>query len=91
MTAGGRRAKSWEFHDMGCNARLLGRLMRTPARAESHAQAEEAARLARARAKFPKRGSQESTCRVVAALGVSKPMPGLGELTFAFRSHFPRW
>jgi hypothetical protein len=40
MTAGGSRAKSWEFHDVGCNARLLGRPARTPAHPESHAQAE---------------------------------------------------
>jgi hypothetical protein len=31
MTAGGTRAKSWEFDDGGCIRRLLGVLLRTPA------------------------------------------------------------
>jgi hypothetical protein len=66
MTAGGRRAKSWEFRVVGCNARLLGRLVRAPAHPESHTQAEGSNPLGMRKSKIPKHGSQEPIRRGVA-------------------------
>jgi hypothetical protein len=64
--------------------------VRAPARPETHTQAKKAVRLACASAIVRKRRSQGSIRRVVAALGVSKTISGLDQLTLAFRSH-SRW
>jgi hypothetical protein len=91
MTVGGTRAKSWEFDDSGCIARLLGVLLRTPAFPRAHPQAGRGGPVGLRERKIPQRAIRRShshgsgACRNRTAV-LSRGLP------FAFgRYSPPQW